>query len=101
MSYILAVNPGMFSVLDGMSTGAVFTATALVAIFGSLLIAFVAKMPFAIAPGMGSNAFFRIYCMYRHEIFMAIRTDSRVPRRHHYAAADDNTIEGNHSECHP
>lgn len=58
MSYILAVNPGMFSVLDGMSTGAVFTATALVAIFGSLLIAFVAKMPFAIAPGMGSNAFF-------------------------------------------
>ena len=58
MSYILAVNPGMFSVLDGMSTGAVFTATALVAILGSLLIAFVAKMPFAIAPGMGSNAFF-------------------------------------------
>ncbi len=58
MSYILAVNPGIFSVLDGMPAGAVFTATALVSIFGSLLIAFIAKMPFAIAPNMGSNAFF-------------------------------------------
>lgn len=58
MSYILAVNPGLFSVLDGMPAGAVFTATALVSVFGSLLIAFVAKMPFAIAPGMGPNAFF-------------------------------------------
>ena len=58
MSYILAVNPGIFSMLDGMPAGAVFTATALVSVFGSLLIAFVAKMPFAIAPSMGSNAFF-------------------------------------------
>lgn len=58
MSYILAVNPSIFSALDGMPTGAVFTATALVSIFGSLLIALVAKMPFAIAPSMGSNAFF-------------------------------------------
>lgn len=58
MSYILAINPAIFSVLDGMPAGAVFTATALVSIFGSLLIAFVAKMPFAIAPSMGSNAFF-------------------------------------------
>lgn len=58
MSYILAVNPSIFSMLDGMPAGAVFTATALVSVFGSLLIAFVAKMPFAIAPSMGSNAFF-------------------------------------------
>lgn len=58
MSYILAVNPQMFSILDGMPQAAVFTATALVAIIGTLLMAFVAKMPFGIAPGMGSNAFF-------------------------------------------
>lgn len=58
MSYILAVNPGMFGILDGMPQGAVFTATALVAIISTLIVAFVAKMPFGIAPGMGPNAFF-------------------------------------------
>lgn len=58
MSYILAVNPGMFGLLEGMPAGAVFTATALVAIISTLLVAFVAKMPFGIAPGMGPNAFF-------------------------------------------
>lgn len=58
MSYILAVNPGMFSVLEGMPQGAVFTTTALVAIISTLLVAFLAKMPFGIAPGMGPNAFF-------------------------------------------
>ena len=39
MSYILAVNPSMFSQLDGMSAGAVFTATALAAVVGSLSMA--------------------------------------------------------------
>ncbi|MBQ3213200.1 MAG: NCS2 family permease [Alistipes sp.] len=58
MSYILAVNPAMFSQLDGMSAGAVFTATALAAIVGSLAMALLAKMPFGLAPGMGLNAFF-------------------------------------------
>lgn len=58
MSYILAVNPGMFSILEGMPQAAVFTTTALVAIISTLLVAFIAKMPFGIAPGMGSNAFF-------------------------------------------
>lgn len=58
MSYILAVNPDMFSKLEGMPQGAVFTATALVAIISTLLVAFVAKMPFGIAPAMGPNAFF-------------------------------------------
>ena len=58
MSYILAVNPGMFSQLDGMSAGAVFTATALAAVIGTLVMAFFAKMPFGMAPGMGLNAFF-------------------------------------------
>ena len=58
MSYILAVNPAMFSLLDGMSAGAVFTATALAAIVGSVAMALFAKMPFGLAPGMGLNAFF-------------------------------------------
>ena len=58
MSYILAVNPGMFSVLEGMPVGASFTATALAAIIGTLVMAFVAKLPFGLAPGMGLNAFF-------------------------------------------
>ncbi len=58
MSYILAVNPGMFSLLDGMSAGAVFTSTALAAIVGCLVMALWAKLPFGLAPGMGLNAFF-------------------------------------------
>lgn len=58
MSYILAVNPGMFSQLDGMPAGAVFTATALAAIVGTLVMSLWAKLPFGLAPGMGLNAFF-------------------------------------------
>lgn len=58
MSYILAVNPGMFGILEGMPAGAVFTTTALAAIIGTLAMAFFAKLPFGLAPGMGLNAFF-------------------------------------------
>ncbi len=58
MSYILAVNPGIFSALPGMPGGSVFTATALAAIVGTLVMALYAKKPFALAPGMGLNAFF-------------------------------------------
>ncbi|MCR5827009.1 MAG: NCS2 family permease [Bacteroidales bacterium] len=58
MAYILAVNPSIFSALDGMPGGAVFTATALAAIVGTLVMAFYAKKPFGLAPGMGLNAFF-------------------------------------------
>ena len=57
MAYILAVNPGIFSALD-MPGGSVFTATALAAIVGTLVMALYAKKPFALAPGMGLNAFF-------------------------------------------
>ena len=60
MAYILAVNPGIFSALEsqGMPTAAVFTATALAAIFGTLIMSIYAKKPFGLAPGMGLNAFF-------------------------------------------
>ena len=57
MSYILAVNPDILS-STGMDKGAVFTATALASAIGTLLIAFLAKLPFAQAPSMGINAFF-------------------------------------------
>ena len=58
MAYILAVNPNIFSALPGMPAGSVFTATALAAIIATLVMAFWAKKPFALAPGMGLNAFF-------------------------------------------
>ena len=60
MAYILAVNPGIFSALadQGMPTDAVFTATALAAIVGTLIMSVWAKKPFGLAPGMGLNAFF-------------------------------------------
>lgn len=57
MSYILAINPAMFSELS-MPAGAVFTSTALAAIIGTLVMAFWAKLPFGLAPGIGLNAFF-------------------------------------------
>ena len=57
MSYILAVNPAMLST-TGMDKGAIFTATALAAAIATLLLACMAKLPFAQAPGMGLNAFF-------------------------------------------
>ena len=57
MSYILAVNPDILSAAS-MDRGAVFTATALAASFATLVMAILAKLPFALAPGMGLNAFF-------------------------------------------
>jgi AGZA family xanthine/uracil permease-like MFS transporter len=57
MAYILAVNPGILSAA-GMDQSAVFTATALSALIATLVMALVAKLPFALAPGMGLNAFF-------------------------------------------
>ena len=57
MSYSLAVNPAILS-STGMDKGALFTATALAAAIATLLLAFMAKLPFAQAPSMGLNAFF-------------------------------------------
>ncbi|MBP6934731.1 MAG: NCS2 family permease [Paludibacteraceae bacterium] len=57
MAYILAVNPNILSV-TGMDKEALFTTTALASIIATLLMAFWAKLPFALAPGMGLNAFF-------------------------------------------
>jgi len=57
MAYILAVNPGMLSA-TGMDAGGVFTATTISAIVATLIMALYAKYPFALASGMGLNAFF-------------------------------------------
>lgn len=57
MAYILAVNPNILSAA-GMDHGAVFTATAVAAFIGTLCMALFANYPFALAPGMGLNAYF-------------------------------------------
>ncbi len=57
MSYILAVNPGMLSDA-GMDKGGVFTATIVASIIAMLVMGLYANLPFALAPGMGLNAFF-------------------------------------------
>lgn len=57
MAYILAVNPDILGAA-GMNVDAVFTATAVSAMIATLVMAFYANYPFALAPGMGLNAFF-------------------------------------------
>lgn len=57
MAYILAVNPNILSA-SGMDANAVLLATALASFIGTLLMALLANYPFALAPGMGLNAYF-------------------------------------------
>ena len=57
MAYILAVNPNIMGDI-GMDKGAIFTTTAIISMFSTLIMALYARLPFALAPGMGLNAFF-------------------------------------------
>ena len=57
MAYILAVQPSILS-NAGMDAGAVFTATVLSSLVATIVMALYAKLPFALAPAMGLNAFF-------------------------------------------
>lgn len=57
MSYIIVVNPGILAE-SGMEWGAVFLATIIASIIGTLIMGLVANVPYAQAPGMGLNAFF-------------------------------------------
>ena len=57
MAYILAVNPNVLSA-TGMDKGALFTTTVVASAFATLLMAFYAKLPFSLAPGMGLSTFF-------------------------------------------
>jgi AGZA family xanthine/uracil permease-like MFS transporter len=58
MAYILAVNPAMLGSIPGMGAGSVFTATAVASAIATIMMAFYANLPIALAPGMGLNAFF-------------------------------------------
>lgn len=57
MAYILAVNPNILSA-SGMDKNAILMATALAAFVGTIIMAFLANYPFALAPGLGLNAYF-------------------------------------------
>ena len=57
MAYILVVNPAILSEA-GMDKGAVFTTTAIASFIGTVIMALLANYPFALAPGMGLNAYF-------------------------------------------
>ena len=57
MAYILFVNPSILSAA-GMDKNAVFVATIIASVIGTLIMGLVANVPFAQAPGMGLNAFF-------------------------------------------
>ncbi len=57
MAYILAVNPNILSA-TGMDPQAILLATALASFLGTLMMALLANYPFALAPGMGLNAYF-------------------------------------------
>ncbi len=58
MAYILVVNSGMFAELGAVSYGAMYISTAISAVVGTLLMAFIANLPLGLASGMGLNAFF-------------------------------------------
>ena len=73
MSYILAVNPSILAD-SGMDKGALFTATAVASAIATLLLAFMAKLPFAQAPSMGLNAFFCLYSLSSNGLLMGTIT---------------------------
>ncbi|GHT44622.1 permease [Endomicrobiia bacterium] len=58
MAYIIFVNPSILSLNPGMSRDGIFVATILASAFGTMIMALYANVPFALAPGMGANAFF-------------------------------------------
>ena len=66
MAYIIAVNPSVLSA-TGMEWGAVFLATIIAAIIGTLIMGLFANVPYAQAPGMGLN----LYGMFRSRLYLA------------------------------
>ena len=83
MAYILAVNPSILSA-TGMDQGALFTATALISFIGTLLMAFLANYPFALAPGMGLNAYFAYTVVPWHGLQLGICLNSCIRRRYYF-----------------
>ena len=80
VAYILAVNPGIMAAA-GMDPAAVFTVTALCAFIGTMIMALLANYPFALAPGMGLNAYFAytVAAKYGWELaLMAVFTEGLI-----------------------
>jgi len=84
MAYILAVNPDILS-KAGMDKGAVFTATIVSSVIATLVMSLWANLPFALAPGMGLNAFFCLHCSTNHGVFMAVCHYCSISRRTHFS----------------
>ena len=93
MSYILAVNPEVLG-QAGMDKGAVFTATALSSVVATLVMALWAKLPFALAPGMGLNAFFAF------TVCLAMGNSWQFARRYIVYRIDIDKFAGSYCKCH-
>ena len=89
MAYILAVNPNILAA-TGMDKGALFTTTVIASAFATLLMAFYAKLPFGLAPGMGLNAFFCLYRLSYTGLYLAVCSDGCTFGRNHIHSADGN-----------
>ena len=70
MAYIIAVNPTLLS-QSGMEWGAVFLATIIASVIGTLIMGLVANVPYALAPGMGLNAFFCLHRLCNPGLYLA------------------------------
>ena len=86
MAYILAVNPNVLSA-TGMDKGALFTTTVVASAFATLLMAFYAKLPFSLAPGIGLSTFFAYTGLPDDGLYLAVRAYGRLDRRHHLYSA--------------
>ena len=82
MAYILIVNPSILSAA-GMDKGAVLTATALAGFIGTILMAGFANYPFALAPGMGLNAFFCVYGLQTDGLLLGNGSCCGIRRRYY------------------
>ena len=87
MAYILAVNPSILSA-SGMDANAVLIATSLASFVGTALMALLANYPFALAPGMGLNAYFCLHRCPDHGLQLAAGPDGRLCGGHHLHRAE-------------
>ena len=69
MAYILAVNPSILSA-SGMDSNAILMATAIASAIGCFAMAFLANYPFALAPGLGLNAYFAYSSQFYDNFFI-------------------------------
>ena len=83
MAYILAVNPSILSA-SGMDANAVLIATSLASFVGTALMALLANYPFALAPGMGLNAYFSYTVVLTMGYELAAGPDGRFCGGHHF-----------------